>query len=229
MRHVVLLHGLARGPWSMAILGRRLSREGFTVHNLAYPNRPGSLDQALRAVDRRLRERGLGEGEPLGWATYSLGSLVARAYLAAERPASGDRLVMMAPPNGGSEIVDRVGEQPWFRLLFGDLAAELGTGEESLPRRLAVPDVEFGVIAGSRWINPLGGWLLDSRHDGSVTVANTRLAGMTDHLVVPHTHSFMMNAPRVATEVAHYLRHGRFRHGAASVAGSGRAPGAAAG
>lgn len=211
MRQLVLLHGLARGPWSMALLGHRLTRAGFTVHNLSYPRRPRSLDQAVAAVARQVDALELPDSEPLGWVTYSLGSLVARAWLATERSGSGDRLVMMAPPNGGSELVDRIGERPWFRLLFGALAAELGTGPEGLPRRLAVPEVEFAVIAGSRWINPLGGWLLDAEHDGTVTVANTRLAGMSDHLVVPHTHTFMMNSPRVAAEVAHYLRHGRFR------------------
>lgn len=119
--------------------------------------------------------------------------------------------MLLAPPNHGSEIVDRIGHLRLFRWIFGELAAQLGTEGESLPASLAVPRTEIGVIAGSRWINPLGGWLLGEHHDGSVTVDSTRLSGMADHLVLPHTHSFLMNSPRVAAETEHFLLHGRFR------------------
>jgi len=207
---VVLLHGLARGRWSMALLGRRLSKAGFRVHNLAYPTRPGSLGQAVRAVDREIHRRGLAGRERLNWVTYSLGGLIARSYLHSHRPDGNDRLVMMAPPNHGTEIVDSIGHLRLFRLAFGDLATQLGTVEDSLPSRLEALRAETGVIAGNRWINPLGRWLLASDHDGTVTVDSTRLPGLADHLVLPHTHSFMMNAPRAAAETAHFLRLGRF-------------------
>lgn len=207
---VVLLHGLARGRWSLALLGRRLSKAGFRVHNLGYPSRPQSLDEAVDAVDEQLRRRGLAGNRRLNWVTFSLGGLVARSYLYSHRPAGRDRLVMMAPPNQGTKIVDSIGHLRLFRLAFGDLAAELGTGSDSLPSRLETPQAEIGVIAGSRGINPLGRWLLNSDHDGTVTVDSTRLPGLADHLVLPHTHSFMMNAPRVAAETVHFLRYGRF-------------------
>ncbi|MCZ6507929.1 MAG: alpha/beta hydrolase [Acidobacteria bacterium] len=207
---VVLLHGLARGPWSLALLARRLDRAGFEVHNLSYPFRPHSLEQALEPIERQLAERGLVDAERLGWATYSLGGLLARAYLAAQRTEARDRLVMMAPPNQGTEIVDAIGHTRLFRLMFGELASSLGTRRDSLPRRLAIPTAEIGVIAGRRWINPLGRWLLRSEHDGTVTVESTRITGMADHLVVPHSHTLLMNSTMVASEVAHFLRHGRF-------------------
>ena len=215
---VVLLHGLARGPWSMALLGRRLTRAGFTVHNLSYPSRPDSLSTAVAELERQLERRDLAGRERLFWAGYSLGGLVARAYLEAHRPHGRDRLVMMAPPNRGTELVDTLGHLRLFRLTFGELAARLGTAEDSLPRSLAPPPAETGVIAGNRWINPLGGWLLESDHDGTVTVENTKLPGLADHLVVPHTHTFLMNSSRVAEETIHFLRAGRFSGGAARAA-----------
>jgi hypothetical protein len=49
--------------------------------------------------------------------------------------------------------------------------------------------------------------------DGTVSVSRTHLAGMKDHLVVPHTHTFIMNSTRVAREIIHFLRHGLFEHG----------------
>jgi len=207
---VVLLHGLARGPWSMALLGRRLAKAGFRVHNLSYPSRPESLDEAVQALRQAVDRRRLAESEGLNWVTYSLGGLVARSYLARFRPEGRDRMVMMAPPNQGTPIVDSIGHFRVFRLAFGELATQLGTASDSVPSRLEALRAETGVIAGNRWINPVGGWLLDEDHDGTVTVDGTRLPGLADHLVLPHTHSFMMNAPRVAAEATHFLRHGRF-------------------
>jgi triacylglycerol lipase len=66
------------------------------------------------------------------------------------------------------------------------------------------------VIAGSRVVSPLGWWLMRAPSDGTVSVERTRVAGMHDHIVLPHSHTFIMDAPRVADEAVHFLRHGRF-------------------
>ncbi|MDH3404460.1 MAG: alpha/beta hydrolase [Acidobacteriota bacterium] len=219
--HVVLLHGLFRGPSSMARLARRLREAGFRVHNLRYPSRPRSLEQAEEAVAGQLRDLGLDCVERLHWVTYSLGGIVARSLLTAPGERPRGRLVMLATPNHGSEIVDAIGGSAIFRLVFGELATQLGTSGEGLPQRLAVPDTDIGIIAGCRWINPVGRLLLTSEHDGSVTIASTRLERMADHLVVPRTHTFLMNGPEVAREVAHFLRHGRFA-GSPAPLGEGR-------
>ena len=91
-------------------------------------------------------------------------------------------------------------------------AAQLGTRDSDLPQRLPSPSVDYGVIAGDRWINPVGPWLLPAPHDGTVSVASTRLEGMSDHLVLPYTHTFIMNALEVAEQVDAFLQTGRFNH-----------------
>ena len=50
----------------------------------------------------------------------------------------------------------------------------------------------------------------DGEHDGTVAVEETRIPGLTDHLVLPHSHVGMLFAQDVADQVAHFLRHGRF-------------------
>ena len=117
---------------------------------------------------------------------------------------------MLAPPNGGSEIVDRFGGWRLFRSLLGPLTPQLGTGPDDLPALLPQPTCEFGVIAGSHWINPAGPLFLPSPHDGTVSVRQTRLAGMQDHLVVPRNHTFIMDSPQVVRQVIHFLGHGNF-------------------
>ena len=207
---VVLLHGLGRGPWVMKLLERRLSDAGYRVHNLGYPRRANSMDEIVAEVHRQFLECCQPDGGRIHFVTHSLGALVIRAYLAKHAPPKLGRIVMLAPPNGGSEIVDRFRGWWLFRTLLGPMAPQLGTGPEDLPARLPVPDCDVGVIAGDRWINPVGRFVLPPPHDGTVSVARTHLTGMKDHLVLPHTHTFIMNSTRVAREIVHFLRHGRF-------------------
>jgi pimeloyl-ACP methyl ester carboxylesterase len=168
------------------------------------------MDEIVAEVHRQFLECCQEDGGRIHFVAHSLGALVIRAYLAEHAPAKLGRIVMLAPPNGGSEIVDRFRGWWWFRTLLGPMAPQLGTGPEDLPARLPVPDCDVGVIAGDRWINPVGRLVLPPPHDGTVSVARTHLAGVKDHLVVPHTHTFIMNSTRVAREIAHFLRHGKF-------------------
>ncbi len=207
---VVLLHGLGRGPWAMKLLEWRLNDAGYIVHNLGYPRRAHSIDEIVAELHRRYLRCCHQDDSRIHFVTHSLGGLVLRAYLAEHRPANLGRAVMLAPPNGGSEIADRFRGWRLFRALLGPMAPKLGTGPEDLPARLPVPDCDVGVIAGDRWINPVGALVLPPPHDGTVSVSRTRLPGMKDHLVVPHTHTFIMNSAQVAREIIHFLRHGRF-------------------
>ena len=92
---------------------------------------------------------------------------------------------------------------------MGGLAGQLGTREVDLPNRLAAPTISFGVIAGDRWINPVGPWLLPAPDDGTFSVASTRLSGMSDHLIVPHTHTFIMNSAEVVQALQHQIVQGK--------------------
>lgn len=207
---VVLLHGLGRGAWSMNPLGRRLAQAGYRVHNLGYPRRADSIETVIAKVQRSFNECHTQESSTIHFVTHSFGGLVLRAFLSEHKPLSIGRAVMLAPPNGGSEIVDRFGGWHLFGSLLGPLTPCLGTGQQDLPALLPPPDCEFGVIAGSHWINPIGPLFLSPPHDGIVSVRQTRLAGMRDHLVVPHNHTFLMDSPQVAQQVIHFLRHGSF-------------------
>jgi triacylglycerol lipase len=207
---VVLLHGLGRGPWAMKLLERRLADAGYRVHNLGYPRRAVTIEEMVAEVHDQYLECCPQDEGRIHFVTHSLGGLVLRAYLAEHSPANLGRAVMLAPPNGGSEIVDRLAGWRLFSALLGPIAPQLGTGPEDLPARLPVPDCEVGVIAGDQWINPVGLFVLPSPHDGTVSVEGTRLEGMKDHLIVPHAHPFIMNSTQVARETIHFLRHGRF-------------------
>lgn len=211
---VVLLHGLGRTDRSMRPLEKYLSRSGFEVANLRY----ASTEKAPDALVDDLRESVAAccpEAPTLHFVGHSLGGILIRAYLAEDAPnlvGRVGRVVMLAPPNHGSELVDSLGDSSLFRWALGPSALELGTDRNSLPNRLPPPSFEVGVIAGTGSVNPIGSALIPRDDDGTVSVSSARLDGMTDFLVVPSSHSFIMHSEKVAAQVVQFLRHGRFLH-----------------
>ena len=143
--------------------------------------------------------------------THSLGGVLVRAYLADRHPANLGRVVMLAPPNHGSELVDAFAEWTLLRAILGPTAAELGTGPGSLPNRLPKPSFEVGVLAGTRSLSPLGAYVVPGEDDGTVSVASTRLEGMADFALVDASHTFIMRSPEAGAQVVEFLRPGRFR------------------
>jgi triacylglycerol lipase len=207
---VVLLHGLARSSYSMILLEHRLKQAGFRVQSKSYNSTRANISQHVAWLEEVLMQEDLSKPKPLHFVTHSLGGIVLRKYLQDRTLANLGRVVMLAPPNQGSEIVDHLREWSLFRFVMGPSGQELGTDPQSVPNRLGKVDFELGVITGEVRNAIFGGMFLPSPHDGTVTVEAAKVDGMKDFLVVPHAHSFIMNSPHVANQVAIFLRTGKF-------------------
>jgi pimeloyl-ACP methyl ester carboxylesterase len=211
MSSLVLLHGLGRTRWSLWPVAREAARRGYRVHNLGYPSTRAPIEQLAEAVGHRVLAV-VSETNPVDVVTHSMGGIVLRAAVAAGiLPAEAvRRVVMLAPPNHGSELADRLRDFRIYRLATGPAGQQIGTNEESVPKRLPPPPFEVGIIAGRRAANPVFARVMGSESDGKVTVGSAQLDGMRDLVVVDRAHTFIMWSPDVLAQTFTFLERGRF-------------------
>lgn len=206
---VILLHGLARSADSMNEMAEKLTTAGYTTVNLGYPSRDFAIETLTeKAIPPALEQ--CAKDTEISFVTHSLGGILVRQYLQEHDIDGLHRVVMLGPPNQGSEVVDKLRDVPGFHWLNGDAGLELGTETGSVPQQLGPANFDVGIIAGNKSINWILSLLIPGDDDGKVSIERSKLAGMNDHIVMPTTHPLMMNNNDVIEQVIHYLQRGEF-------------------
>lgn len=206
--YVILLHGLARSAHSMDKMAQRLTEQGYSVLNISYPSRSYSIEQlAEQTISDAIAQC---NNMPVSFVTHSMGGILVRQFLSNHRIKNLNKVVMLGPPNKGTEIVDKLGNLPGFHLVNGAAGMQLGTGALSVPNQLGKANFDVGIIAGTQSINLLLSTLIPNADDGKVSVESTKVDGMNDHIEIPTSHVFMMRNDAVIAQVISYLKQGKF-------------------
>ena len=198
---VVLLHGLWRSVWAMEEPARFLNDRGFETLNLPYPSFRQSMDDI---VDHIAREIGP-SSKRTHFVTHSMGGIVLRCLAKRYPELITGKVVMLAPPNQGSEIIDWLEDSPLGRLSLGPGGMSLSTSR--VPREVPPFDREHdvSVIMGSKNIVPVFDCLLEGENDGVVTVEGGRVRGVKRLEVVDADHTFIMGEEVVLKRIAELL------------------------
>ena len=207
---VVLLHGLGRTGRSLKKIAQALGAEGYVPVIVDYHSRRHAIEyladevlhEVLKSLPRRPRSR-------IHFVTHSMGGIIVRFYLKHHQMEDLGRVVMLSPPNQGSELVDLLKNSPFFKISHGPAGQQLGTADRFL-HNLGPVRFELGVIAGQTTGDPVASRIIPGPNDGKVGVERTKVPGMKDFLVVPYSHTFIMRHQAVIDQVAYFLRHGLF-------------------
>ena len=151
---VVLLHGIGHSEWNMAGVEFALQNAGYQTLNIGYPSLKKNLEELSKFLDEELEKERVWEKSyhKVHFATHSMGGLVVRTYLNAHKEEMTDknlgRIVMLAPPHGGSDVADLLKNFLPYRWVFGPAGQELTT--EQQVKMKADVYYDLGIIAGNK-------------------------------------------------------------------------------
>lgn len=209
---VILLHGLARTKLSMSTMASYVRKMNYIVINQEYPTTRRTIkelaDKDVVSMVEKCNQYG---PEKIHFITHSMGGIVLRAYLQDHHPSNLGRIVMLAPPNHGSQLADLLHHNLLFKMIAGPAGQELTTDFLSTSNQLIQSmKTETGVIAGTFSFMPLMKLFFHEDNDGKVPVSSTHIAGMNDFIALPVSHMFMMQNKSVMKEAVYFLQHGSF-------------------
>lgn len=194
----------------MRSMANFLKGRGYSVLNVDYPSTRVPLESLVEHINKQVKDFNRDPKRKIHFVGYSLGGLMIRGLISRHRPPNLGRVVQLAPPNQGSEVADFWKNNFLFKWIFGPAGQELGAREKSFARILGPVDFELGVIAGNRTWDPISSAMIQGPDDGKVSVESTKVPGLTDHIIIPATHTFIIYNRVAWNQTVHFLEYGKF-------------------
>ena len=208
---IILLQGLARTSLSMNKAGKILAAYGYRIINVNYPSRKHNIETlAQEYIAPALKQCESEDIIKIHFLTHSMGGILIRYYLSSQRIDKLERVVMLTPPNKGSELVDKLGGWSVFNVINGPAGGQMDTGVRSMPDTLGPVNLPTGIIAGDKTVSPLLSRLIPEANDGKVSVSRAQVQGMKDFIVMPYSHTFIMQRVAVIEQALHFIQQGYF-------------------
>ena len=193
------MHGLVMLP-----LSHQLQKLGYDTKIISYNTVSINEETVFERIDKQLKE-----GTANVLIGHSLGGLLIKRYLAARKPSleSISHVITIGSPLQGASIVSRL-QSLGLGIFLGN-SPHHGLNEHHDQWRFTQ---KLGSIAGTRAIGARNVFIRNDqvRSDGTVTVNETRLDGMQDHLETPHTHTSLIYSTQVPKQIDHFIRTNRF-------------------
>ncbi len=205
---VILVHGFLGSSNDMADLQTAFDEAGYETITPDFATRVGSIETLANHVfGNALLEAK--DAQTIHIVTHSMGGLLARSYLENHDIPKLERMVMLAPPNHGSEVAGELSQYSIYRQFSGPAGVELGALNLT-PEK--VGDYELGIIAGTASVNPIFSPILPGPDDGYVALESTPLKGMNDFITVPTSHGFITKNESSIAETLYFVENGAFDH-----------------
>lgn len=212
---VVILHGLGRTHRSMNRIDSALRNAGYSTANIDYPSQQYTIEVlAKSAIPEGLRQCRARSAANIHFVTHSMGGLLVRYFLSGKEIPELGRVVMLAPPNQGSEVADAMTGIAIYDRLNGPASAQLVTGPDGIAARLGPVKFPLGIITGNEQtaFDSVLARQIPGENDGKVAVERAKVEGMSDFLVLPVNHTFMVQNDVVIGQTLQFLRYGSFLH-----------------
>ncbi len=210
--YVILLHGIGGFSYSMEPLAKELSQKGYTVFNVNYPSTLCDIQTiADLYLDKVIKTYCTDTTRKIHFVTHSMGGIVTRYYLKQNKDSLNlGRVVMLSPPNKGSEIVDVFDSLKIVEYIYGPAFYQLGTDSTGFVHTLGPVDYETGIIMGNKAVFIPGMFIIPGESDGMVAVKRAPVEGMSDFRIIPNSHTFIMLNREVIENVVSFLSFGYF-------------------
>ncbi len=211
--YIILLHGMGRSKNSMKKVEKYFLRQGYNLLNIDYPSTKKSVEFLANTFLFNIISTHIDPSiKKIHFITHSLGGIIVRMYLQNHPIPDGSKIVMLAPPNHGSEVTDFLKNNIFYKYATGEAGQRLTTNNTSLPHQLAEIPYDVGIIAGNKTLEPWFSLLIDGENDGKVSTKSTQLKEMKDFIVVPHAHTFIMNFNEVHQQIHNFIKQSTFIH-----------------
>ncbi len=206
---VVLLHGWARSGKCMKAIEKNLQEEGFHTINISYPSREYTIDEITeKYIHPNITTNNCSQIHFIG---HSMGGIVTRYYLSKYKPSNLGKVILIASPNQGSELVQKFQTTKWIANILGPGCLQIAK-DSPLLTSLEKPYYKVGIISADLSINPITSlFFLPGADDGTVTVESTLLEDMTDNVTISSTHTMVLKHHMTFKQIKYFLEHGSFQ------------------
>jgi len=208
---VVLIHGLWRSGFAMRSIANDLEDHGYQTVSVDYPSTQEEIPELVQGYLLKSYEECAQTGaKKIHLVSHSMGGILIRQFLQSRTLPLGSRVVMLSPPNQGSELSEKFGDSWWYQWAVGPAGVSLSTKQQGIISKLKVIDEPVGIIAAYRdWSLWPQAWL-PQPNDGTVSVESMKLAEMDDFILVNSGHALMRFNDEVQNQIRQFLALGEF-------------------